>query len=66
MTKVRGLFIHPGQVDAIMAKHPAIDRAQVVVTRKEHKDEMTLESNSKKKSPRSTGSRKWWSDQSGM
>ena len=42
VTKVRGLFIHPGQVDTITAKHPVIDRAQVVVTRKEHKDEMTL------------------------
>ncbi|OGP89328.1 MAG: hypothetical protein A2157_10380 [Deltaproteobacteria bacterium RBG_16_47_11] len=42
MTKVRGLFIHPKQADDIMARHPVIDRYQVVITRKEHKDEMTF------------------------
>jgi phenylacetate-CoA ligase len=41
-TKVRGLFIHPGQVDEVASKHPQITNYQVVVTRKEHKDEMTL------------------------
>jgi phenylacetate-CoA ligase len=41
-TKVRGLFIHPGQVDEVASKHPQITKYQVVVTRKEHKDEMTL------------------------
>ena len=40
VTKVRGLFIHPRQVDEIASRHPVIDRVQVVVTRKEHKDEM--------------------------
>ncbi len=42
MTKVRGLFIHPGQADEIASRHPQIDRYQVVVTRKENKDEMTF------------------------
>ena len=42
MTKVRGLFIHPGQVDEIASRHPQVERYQVVVTRKEHKDEMTF------------------------
>jgi phenylacetate-CoA ligase len=41
VTKVRGLFVHPGQVDEVAAKHREIARYQVVVTRKEHKDEMT-------------------------
>jgi phenylacetate-CoA ligase len=41
-TKVRGLFIHPGQVDEVASKHPQITNYQVVVTRKEHKDELTL------------------------
>jgi phenylacetate-CoA ligase len=41
-TKVRGLFIHPGQVDEVASKHPQIAKYQVVVTRKEHKDEMTF------------------------
>jgi phenylacetate-CoA ligase len=42
-TKVRGLFIHPGQADEVASKHPQISRVQVVVTRKEHKDEMTFQ-----------------------
>ena len=42
-TKVRGLFIHPGQADDVASKHPQISKVQVVVTRKEHKDEMTFQ-----------------------
>ncbi|HSB06834.1 MAG TPA: AMP-binding protein [Thermodesulfobacteriota bacterium] len=42
VTKVRGLFIHPGQVDEIASRHPMIARYQVLVTRLEHKDEMTF------------------------
>jgi len=42
VTKVRGLFVHPGQVDEVASRHPQIARYQVVVTRKEHKDEMTF------------------------
>lgn len=41
-TKVRGLFIHPGQVDEVTSKYPQIARSHVVVTRKENKDEMTF------------------------
>lgn len=41
-TKVRGLFIHPVQVDEVVSRHPAVARAQVVVTREEDKDEMTF------------------------
>jgi phenylacetate-CoA ligase len=42
-TKVRGLFIHPGQADEVASKHPQISKVQVVVTRREHKDEMTFQ-----------------------
>ena len=42
VTKVRGLFVHPGQADEVASKHPHIGKVQVVVTRKEHKDEMTF------------------------
>ena len=42
-TKVRGLFIHPGQTDEVASKHPQISRYRVVLTRKEHKDEMTFQ-----------------------
>jgi phenylacetate-CoA ligase len=41
-TKVRGLFIHPGQVDEVASKHPQIAKYRVVVTRREHKDEMAV------------------------
>jgi len=42
VTKVRGLFVHPGQADEVVSKFPWIARYQVVVTRAEHKDEMTF------------------------
>ena len=42
VTKVRGLFVHPGQADEVVSKHPQIGKYQVIVTRKEHKDEMTF------------------------
>lgn len=42
VTKVRGLFVHPGQADEVASKHAEIRKYQVVVTRKEHKDEMTF------------------------
>jgi phenylacetate-CoA ligase len=41
-TKVRGLFIHPGQVDEVASKHPQVAKYRVVVTRKEHKDKMAF------------------------
>lgn len=42
VTKVRGLFVHPGQVDEIASRFPQIQKYQIVVTRKAHKDEMTF------------------------
>jgi phenylacetate-CoA ligase len=42
-TKVRGLFVHPGQVDEVVSKHQQIDKVQAVITRKEHKDEITFQ-----------------------
>ena len=41
--KVRGMFIRPEQVAALVAKHPAVRRARVVVTRAEERDEMTVQ-----------------------
>lgn len=40
VTKVRGLFVHPGQADEVFTKHSQIAKYQVVVTRKEDRDEM--------------------------
>ena len=42
VTKVWGIFIHPWQVDELMAKIPIVSNYQVVVTRKEYRDEMTI------------------------
>jgi phenylacetate-CoA ligase len=37
------LFVHPTQADEVASKHPEIQKYRVVVTRKEHKDEMTFQ-----------------------
>ncbi len=42
VTKVRGLFVHPGQVDEVISRYPQIAKYQVIVKRKEDKDEMIL------------------------
>ncbi|MBI5167007.1 MAG: AMP-binding protein [candidate division NC10 bacterium] len=42
VTKVRGMFVHPRQVNEVISKFPAISRYQVVVTREKHLDEMTF------------------------
>jgi len=40
VTKVRGLFVHPRQVDEVASRYPQIARYQIIVTRKDQKDEM--------------------------
>ena len=42
VTKVKGMFIHPGSADEMAAKFPEIDRYQVVVAREAHVDQMTF------------------------
>jgi phenylacetate-CoA ligase len=42
VTKVKGMFIHPGNTDEVVAKFPEIDRYQVVVSRESHVDQMTF------------------------
>jgi phenylacetate-coenzyme A ligase PaaK-like adenylate-forming protein len=42
VTKVWGIFIHPWQVDDVMAKFPEVANYQIVVTRKEYRDQMTI------------------------
>ena len=41
-TKVKGMFVHPGQVAAIVARHPEIARARLVVENPDGQDRMTL------------------------
>jgi phenylacetate-CoA ligase len=42
VTKVRGMFIHPRQVDQVVAHISGVSRSQVLVTRRGHEDVMTL------------------------
>jgi phenylacetate-CoA ligase len=41
-TKVRGLFVHPGQVNEVASRFPQIANYQLVLKRKEDRDEMML------------------------
>ncbi len=40
--KVRGMFVHPGQVAEVMKRHPALLRARLVVEGENANDRMTL------------------------
>jgi phenylacetate-CoA ligase len=42
-TKVRGMFVHPSQVAAILRRHPELGRGRLVVTRVEEQDAMSLQ-----------------------
>jgi phenylacetate-CoA ligase len=41
-TKVKGMFVHPAQVDAIVRRHPEVKRARLVVDNPEGSDRMIL------------------------
>ena len=41
-TKVKGMFVHPAQVAAVIKRHPEITRARLVVGREGEADTMTL------------------------
>ncbi len=41
-TKVKGMFVHPGQVAAVIKAHPEIRRARLVVDNPDMTDRMTL------------------------
>ncbi|MHB1427561.1 MAG: phenylacetate--CoA ligase family protein [Rhodocyclaceae bacterium] len=41
-TKVKGMFVHPEQVEAVRKRHPGILRARLVVTNPDAVDTMTL------------------------
>ena len=41
-TKVRGMFVHPAQIDRIVKRHPEIVRARLVVGMEEGKDSAVL------------------------
>ncbi|MCK9381333.1 MAG: AMP-binding protein [Sulfuritalea sp.] len=41
-TKIKGMFVHPEQVAAVIKRHPEISRARLVVTNPDSNDLMTL------------------------
>ena len=41
-TKVKGMFVHPSQVAAIVERHPEIAKARLVVDNPDGNDRMTL------------------------
>jgi len=41
-TKIKGMFVHPGQVNDIARRHPQLGRVRLVVTRADEQDLMTL------------------------
>jgi phenylacetate-CoA ligase len=41
--RVRAMFVHPRQTDEVMAKYPEIATYQLIVTRRENRDEMLLQ-----------------------
>jgi phenylacetate-CoA ligase len=43
LTKVRAIFIHPGQIDEVARRYPTISAYRVVVTRERDQDIMTFE-----------------------
>ena len=42
-TKVKGMFVDPKQVAEIVASHPGVEKARLVVSRKDDSDAMTLQ-----------------------
>jgi len=41
-TKIKGMFVHPGQIAEIAKRHPELARVRLVVTREGEQDAMTL------------------------
>lgn len=42
-TKIRGMFVHPAQVAQVLARHPELSRARLVVRGKPGEDQMILQ-----------------------
>jgi len=42
-TKIKGMFVHPGQVAEIAQRHPALGRVRLIVARAGEQDVMTLQ-----------------------
>jgi len=42
-TKIKGMFVHPAQIAAVAKRHCDIEKARLVVTNHNHRDQMTLQ-----------------------
>jgi phenylacetate-CoA ligase len=42
-TKVRGMFVHPGQIDQVIKRHPQVTKARLVISGEVGRDTMTLQ-----------------------
>jgi phenylacetate-CoA ligase len=42
-TKVRGMFVHPGQIDQVVKRFPQVTKARLVVSGEMANDQMTLQ-----------------------
>ena len=42
VTKVKGMFVHPSQAQAIIARFPEVEKFQIVVTRENEIDRMSF------------------------
>ena len=41
-TKVKGMFVHPSQINQVVARHPEVIKARLVVSQENAQDVMTL------------------------
>jgi phenylacetate-CoA ligase len=41
-TKIKGMFVHPSQIAAVLRRHPALGRARLIVDNPDGNDRMTL------------------------
>ena len=41
-TKIKGMFVHPGQIAEVGKRHPGLGRVRLVITRADEQDIMTL------------------------
>lgn len=56
-TKVRGMFVHPSQVSAVLKRHPELGRGRLVVARVDDQDAMTLKAELTGAAPEGLGAR---------
>jgi phenylacetate-CoA ligase len=50
-TKVKGMFVHPGEIAEVALRHPALGRVRLTVTRADEQDAMTLSAECSKSEP---------------